>query len=107
MDIRPDVALIILGCALVTLLPRIVPFLLMHRMRLPDWARHWLSFVPVTVMSALALDGVQGSAHPLPVRMAACAACLAVALWSRSLFLTVLAGVAICSFAGPILEILR
>ena len=65
------------------------------------------AFVPVTVMSALALDGVQGSAHPLPVRMAACAACLAVALWSRSLFLTVLAGVAICSFAGPILEILR
>ncbi len=99
MEIRPYVALMIAGCGIVTLLPRIAPFILLRKVQLPDWARHWLSFVPVTVMSTLCLSAIQGSSLDVPTRITACVASLIVALWSRSLFLTVLAGVLTSTFA--------
>ncbi len=53
MEIREYVLLIALGGAGVTLLPRVLPLLLLSRVALPAWLRIWLSQVPVAILAAL------------------------------------------------------
>ena len=53
MEVRADILLIVLGSALVTVLPRVVPLVLLSRIRLPDWLRIWLNYVPVSVLAGL------------------------------------------------------
>ncbi len=48
-----DLLLLILGCTLVTVIPRILPIMYLSAESLPKNALLWLSFVPVSVMSAL------------------------------------------------------
>lgn len=47
------VILAILGCAIVTWLSRIVPFILLKKFDLPKPIVEYLSFVPIVIMSAL------------------------------------------------------
>lgn len=47
------VILTILGCAIVTWLSRIVPFILLKKFDLPKPIVEYLSFVPIVIMSAL------------------------------------------------------
>ena len=49
---------IILGMALTNYVLRAAPFLALSRVELPDWARRWLDFVPVSVMAALVVSEV-------------------------------------------------
>lgn len=53
MAIRPHVALLFLGMALVTYLPRMLPLVVLSRLRLPPLLLRWLGFVPVSVLAAL------------------------------------------------------
>ncbi|GMK39383.1 branched-chain amino acid ABC transporter [Paenibacillus sp. CCS19] len=53
MEIRWSILLIIIGCSLVTLIPRVLPLMVLSRLQLPDWALRWLNYVPITVMAAL------------------------------------------------------
>ncbi|MEC3655365.1 AzlD domain-containing protein [Bacillus siamensis] len=53
MELRLDILLIVLGTGIVTLLPRVIPLLFLSKVELPKWFLSWLSFVPVTVMTAL------------------------------------------------------
>lgn len=43
----------IVGCMLVTAIPRMAPVMYLKADSLPRALRHWLSFVPVAVMAAL------------------------------------------------------
>jgi len=45
--------LIILGCGLVTWLPRVIPFVLVRKVRIPDVVLHFLSYVPLCILTAL------------------------------------------------------
>lgn len=53
MEVRLDVLLVILGSALVTFIPRVLPLMVLSRMHLPEWGMRWLHYVPVSVMAAL------------------------------------------------------
>ncbi|WP_251553685.1 AzlD domain-containing protein [Neobacillus muris] len=53
MEVSWGILLIILGTALVTFLPRVIPLMVLSRFELPEWAARWLSFVPTSVMAAL------------------------------------------------------
>lgn len=97
MDIRPNIALIILGCALVTALPRIVPMVVLSRLAIPKWLTDWLSFIPITIMVAIvAQEVLLPSGTPDPGRstvlLGVSLVTLVVAVATRSLFITVLAG---------------
>ena len=48
-----ELVLCIAGCALVTLLPRVLPLMYLSAQSLPPLLLRWLSFVPVAVMAAL------------------------------------------------------
>ncbi len=47
-----DLLLCILGMALVTLIPRVMPVTLLAGRELPPLLTRWLSFVPVSVLAA-------------------------------------------------------
>ena len=54
MEVRWTILIIIIiGCALVTFIPRVLPLMLLSQMELPKWAIRWLKHVPVAVMAAL------------------------------------------------------
>jgi len=99
MEVRGDILLIIAGASLVTALPRVLPLVLLSRVQLPNWAMRWLSYVPVAVMAALVgqdVLAVEGQLAPLHRNAELFAAVLtfAAALLTRSLLVTVVAGVA-------------
>ncbi|KOP68716.1 branched-chain amino acid ABC transporter [Bacillus sp. FJAT-18019] len=98
MEIRWHIAILIIGCAVVTLIPRVLPLMIFSKLRIPDLMIRWLDHVPVAVMGALLAqellvsDGrVNPGAHTLEL-MAAVPAFL-TAFLTKSLFATVIVGI--------------
>ena len=91
MDIRPEFLGLVLACALVTAVPRVLPLLVLSRLRLPAWLLDWLRYVPVAVLSSLLALELLGTGKAGPP---AIVAALAMAAATRSLLGTVLAGMA-------------
>lgn len=88
---------IIVGCALVTWLPRIIPFIFVRSVKLPDVVLKWLSFIPICILSALVVENLlntEGSfvTFDWPV-FAAFIPTLIIAIWTKSLSTTVVVGV--------------
>jgi branched-subunit amino acid transport protein len=99
MEIRPEFLSLVLACALVTAVPRVLPLVLLSRFELPAWLLEWLRFVPVAVLAALTaievlMPGGKAFALHAP-SLAGVGAAFAVAVVSRSLLATVAAGVGI------------
>ncbi|TSB46828.1 AzlD domain-containing protein [Alkalicoccobacillus porphyridii] len=89
---------VIIGCALVTLLPRILPFIVVRKVNLPEPFLKWLSFIPVCILTALIVDEllITEEVGTIQLNMNAIIAAvptLIVALRTKSLSLTVLTGV--------------
>src|SRR5699024_6586039 len=89
---------VIFGSALVTLIPRIIPFVYVKRVQLPAAVLKWLSYIPVCIMTALVVENIllkEGHALSIdwPVVIVMIPT-LIVSLWSKSLSLTVIVGVA-------------
>ena len=91
MDIRPEFLGLVLACALVTAVPRVLPLVVLSRLRLPAWLVDWLGYVPIAVLSALL--ALELSSTPR-VGLVAILLALAVAWMTRSLLAAVAAGVA-------------
>ena len=92
MEIRPEFLGLVLACALVTAVPRVLPLLVLSRLQLPQWILDWLRYVPVAVLASL-LSLELASAGP--AGSAGAVVALAMAAATRSLLGTVLAGVAV------------
>ncbi len=98
MSARPWVILVILGTALVTVIPRVLPLALLSRFTLPKWLVRWLSYVPIAVLAALLAQSVLLSDGGVNISLdnlslLAVIPTLLVAVRSRSLIWTVLIGV--------------
>lgn len=89
--------LLILGCALVTWVPRVLPFILVKNMKMPDIVLRWLAYIPVCILSALVIEGFfkheQSFVTVNWLNVAAFIPTLLVALLTKSLSKTVIAGV--------------
>jgi branched-subunit amino acid transport protein len=92
MDIRPEFLALVLACAAVTAVPRVLPLLVLTRLRLPAWLLDWLSYVPVAILASLLSLETFSTAK---AGLLAIGVALAVAAATRSLLGTVLAGVAV------------
>lgn len=89
---------ILVGSALVTLLPRILPFIFVRQFELPGPFLRWLSYIPVCILTALVVDELLleseiGAIHLNTTALIAIIPTLIVALATKSLSLTVLTGV--------------
>lgn len=96
MDTR-RLILIFLGMWAATYLPRLLPLVALSRIRLPDRFLTWLSYLPAAILSALIFPGAlvrDGALYAVPANPSvwALAVSFAVALWSRNLIWTMLAG---------------
>jgi len=58
MSINSTILAVIALSALVTVIPRILPFILVRNLRLPDVVMKWLSFVPVCILTALVIENM-------------------------------------------------
>jgi len=92
MDIRPEILVLVLACALVTVLPRVLPLVVLARVQLPALVMDWLRYVPLSVLAALLTLELMGTGL---AGLIAIAAALAIAWASGSLLGTVVAGVAL------------
>jgi branched-subunit amino acid transport protein len=96
MEIRMEVLAIIMASAAVTVLPRIIPLALLSRVELPEWSLRFLRHIPVAVMAALlaqALFVKNGAPAWQPIMVIPALPVWFVAIRTRSLLLTVVAGV--------------
>jgi branched-subunit amino acid transport protein len=87
----------IIGCAVVTWLPRIIPFVFVRSVKLPEVVLKWLSFIPICILSALVVENLLNTDHSYvtldwPV-FAAFIPTLIIAVWTKSLSTTVIVGV--------------
>ncbi|MGW9100426.1 AzlD domain-containing protein [Priestia megaterium] len=58
MSINISTFLIILGCTIVTLIPRVLPFIFVRNVSLPEPVLKWLSFIPVCILTALVVENL-------------------------------------------------
>lgn len=97
MSVSREFLWMLIGSAIVTLIPRTLPLVLISRMKLPGYAMKFLKHVPLAVMTALVAQSVltdgESWRSPDNPEWLAFFPTLAVALLTRSLLLTVLAGV--------------
>jgi branched-subunit amino acid transport protein len=96
--IRERVFWIIVGTALVTLIPRIVPLVVLSRIKLPALVERWLGYVPIAVLAALLAQAVAMPEGHLDLTLAnpallAALPVLIIAVITRSLIGTVAGGV--------------
>ncbi|KGL45087.1 AzlD domain-containing protein [Listeria sp. SHR_NRA_18] len=99
MSISYGFILMLLGCSLVTAIPRMLPFLVMRNMQISEPVLKWLSYIPLCIFSALIIEsfmtnGAEGfQIHWL--ELVAVIATLIISLITRSLLWTVILGVVI------------
>jgi branched-subunit amino acid transport protein len=98
MEVRWDVFWIIMGSALLTFIPRVLPLMLFSKIQIPLWLLRWLEYVPVAVMASLIGQELFMSDNQLvPITQNAALwaslPTIAVAIWTRSLLGTVLVGI--------------
>lgn len=97
MSINLSILLIILGCALVTFIPRIIPFIVIRNIKLPKIVIKWLSFIPICIFAALIVDSfIIQDESLLSIDWSVLTAIiptLIIALWTKSLSITVIVGI--------------
>ncbi|HEL1585713.1 AzlD domain-containing protein [Streptococcus suis] len=96
--IKTSILLIILAAALVTWVPRVLPFVLTQNKSLPPKLVKFLSFLPITIIFALTLSSIMdeevGSLpNLLPVESLALLPTFLVVLRTKNILLAVVVGV--------------
>ena len=97
MDIRPEVLIVILGGAAVTLIPRVLPLVVLAKLDLPAGVKAWLAYVPIAILAALTAGELTLAEGELVLKgrdLLAVAPVIAVVALTRSLIGAVVAGVA-------------
>ena len=98
MEVSWTILIIIIGCALVTFVPRVLPLMILSQLELPTWLIRWLKNVPVAVMAALLaqellLSNNQFSIMDNGLKILAAIPAFIIAIVTKSLLGTVMAGV--------------
>lgn len=97
MSIDFPVLLLIIACAAVTFIPRVIPFMVVRNIQLPVLVGKWLSFIPVCIFTALIIDSFllegEGAVAVDWAVLCAMVPTVLIAVWTKDLSLTVLTGI--------------
>ncbi|SCS79902.1 AzlD domain-containing protein [Staphylococcus caeli] len=92
---------IIILCGIVTWLTRIIPFVMISKVQLSERVIKWLSFIPITLFTALIIDGIiiqeegmMGYRINIPF-LVTMLPTIVIAVISRSLTVTIVSGIII------------
>ncbi|EOL43090.1 AzlD domain-containing protein [Enterococcus phoeniculicola] len=91
--------LVIAGSAVVTWIPRIVPFILSKKVDFPKWLMDFLSYIPICILTALLFQSIlEVRTGKLPaidlLSLVACLPTFLVAIRTKDLMRTVIVGMA-------------
>lgn len=86
--------LVVIGMALVTYLPRMLPMVLLSEIKLPPFWRSFLEFIPFAVLGALIFPSILSSTGNTPSAVAGTIIAVIIALLRLNLMLVVLGGIA-------------
>ncbi|NLC77859.1 MAG: AzlD domain-containing protein [Clostridia bacterium] len=92
-----QIALLVIGMAVVSYLPRALPLLLLNRVEFPPWLVKWLSFIPAAVLAALLapdlfLNGEELYFSVGNIYLVAAVPTFVIALTTKSMIWTLLGG---------------
>ncbi|HEA6489648.1 TPA: AzlD domain-containing protein [Staphylococcus aureus] len=96
-----NMLILILLCGIVTLLIRIIPFIMISKVQLPDVVVRWLSFIPITLFTALVIDSIiqqtpHGEGYKLNIPyIIALIPTVILSIITRSLTITIISGIVI------------
>ncbi|HDA5201556.1 TPA: AzlD domain-containing protein [Staphylococcus aureus] len=96
-----NMLILILLCGIVTLLIRIIPFIMISKVQLPDVVVRWLSFIPITLFTALVIDSIiqqtpHGEEYTLNIPyIIALIPTVILSIITRSLTITIISGIVI------------
>ncbi|MEN0650136.1 AzlD domain-containing protein [Caldifermentibacillus hisashii] len=97
MSLNVSILFIIIGGAIVTFIPRVAPFIVIRNIGLPKIVIKWLSYIPICIFTALIVDSFIIQDHSLLSidwkALAAIVPTLIIALWTKSLSVTVIVGI--------------
>ncbi|ENQ3108079.1 Branched-chain amino acid transport protein [Bacillus sp. 491mf] len=93
MEVRWDLLLVVLGCAIVTFLPRVVPLLVLSKVEIPEWGLKWLNHIPIAILAALLAQTLFMHDTVKVDYLVAAIPTFLVAIFTRSLLGAVLTGV--------------
>lgn len=89
--------LIFICCGLVTVIPKVLPFLLVKRVTLPQVMIRWLSYIPICILTALIAENIFKSNGEVmqfnKLNLLIVIPTLLIAYLTKSLAITVLLGV--------------
>lgn len=96
-----NMLILILLCGIVTLLILIIPFIMISKVQLPDVVVRWLSFIPITLFTALVIDSIiqqtphgEGDTLNIPYIIALIPTVI-LSIITRSLTITIISGIVI------------
>lgn len=92
------IILVLIGMSVVTYIPRMLPLVVLSKVKLPPLFLKWLKYIPVAVLSALLAPGILLSHNHIAFNfdnkaLLASLPCFIVAAKTKNLFLTVLVGI--------------
>ncbi|TRZ36094.1 AzlD domain-containing protein [Niallia circulans] len=97
MSTTTEYLLLLVGCMLVTLIPRVLPFIVVRSFTVPKPVERWLSYLPVCIFTGLIVENlITASNTGMQINwnvLLATIPTLLIAIWTKSLLTTVLAGV--------------
>ena len=87
---------IIFGMMLVTYIPRVLPFYLIHNKDLPKRLKRFLSYIPVTALGALIVPGALFSIEGYPwIGISGFVCAVLVAYFKGGIMLTIIGSIAL------------
>ncbi|AFC29094.1 AzlD domain-containing protein [Paenibacillus mucilaginosus] len=97
MEVSRDLLLIVIGGAIVTVIPRVVPIMVLSKMKLSENVQNWLHVVPIAILSALVGQALFMDENKVNITLneegLAAVVSMLAAVKTRSLLWTVFAGV--------------
>ena len=99
MSIRIEILVLIIITTVVTILPRIIPFIFVKKMQLTPIIQKWLSFIPICILTAFLVQTLfindNRQLYLNIEQLIVVVPTLLVAIFTRSLSKTVVVGVVI------------
>ncbi len=93
-----ELLLIVVGMALATYIPRLIPLLMLGDKKMPRFAGTFLQFVPYAVLGALIFPGILSSTGEISSSAAGAIAAVLLAWMRLNIMLVVLGGIGAAFF---------
>ena len=88
-----NIEILVLGMAVVTYIPRMIPMVILSEFKLPPFLKRFLEFIPVAVLSSLIFPGILYSTDGMGSAIFGAIISIILAYFETNLLLVVISGI--------------